>query len=152
MMIHRISSTILYHGSRKQFPDGFVLTPQNDGYVSGGGDEFSAGILETERFLEGLRPADKLARHGSVFLVDNPDDIDFAGGYTDYIYKVQPIGEVQRSDMAWYSDLDVHFHDIQSRTQCAKNYWAGVPYTNAPNSLWEYRTASARIISEVQDV
>jgi hypothetical protein len=34
------------------------------------------------------RPDDKLSRYDSVFLVDNIDDIDSSGGYTDFIYEV----------------------------------------------------------------
>lgn len=135
----------LYHGSRKEFPVDFVLTPQNDGYVN------DPEVSVTEKIMEKFRPEGHLSRRDSIFMVDDPDDIDNAGGYLAYIYKVAPIGSIEKNDLAWYSDLSIYapYNELDDELiQSAKNYWSGISHPE--NSLMEYRAKSAKIIEIVE--
>ena len=134
----------LYHGSRKKFPIGMVLKPQSDGYVHSDDDN----IGETESILDSYRPSSMLSRNQSVFMVDDPEDIDYAGGYDDYIYIVEPIGKVERNDLHWYSELSMYagYNDDMDDEfeQWASNYWNGV-YSGS-GGIWEYRAKAAKIV------
>jgi hypothetical protein len=132
----------LFHGSRREFPVGFILSPQSDGYVQ------DPETKRTEEIVERYRPTGKIARHKAVFLVDDPDLIDSAGGYTDFIYTVEPIGRVERSDLSWYSDIEIYLDTDESEQQrLAENYWSGMPYNEGDHSLFEYRVKSAKIVA-----
>ena len=132
---------VFYHGSKKEFPVGFILLPQSDGYTSW------PETQRTEQILEKYRPHNKLSRSKSVFMVKNPDEIDAAGGYNDFIYVVQPMGVVEVSDLSWQSEIEIYLDGSEEeQRKCALNYWNGVPY-RGNSSLWEYRTPQAKIIS-----
>ena len=62
------AAQLLFHGSQKKFPVGFVLLPQSDGYAVSEDED----IANTERILEAHRPATSLPRSKSVFMVGNP--------------------------------------------------------------------------------
>ena len=128
-----------YHGSRKKFPNGFLLLPQTDGYLH------YPETMVLESIFEKYRPTHKLSRFKSVFLVDNPELCEYAGGYEDYVYLVQPQGVVEASDLAWYTEADGH-EDKEEKKRCALNYWNGVPFTGRANRLVEYRTPAAKIL------
>ena len=141
------SQSKLYHGSRKKFPDGFILTPQSDGYVTQQRD--------FEVVFEKYRPENILSRFESVFMVDDYSMIDYAGGYDDHIYLVEPVGQIYKSDLAWYTEFESFWlgenpEDGDMERTCATSYWNGVPYKNPENSLWEYRARSAKIVMEVE--
>ena len=130
-----------YHGSQKKFPNGFLLLPQTDGYV------LYPETTGLEAFVEKYRPSNKLARSKSVFLVDNPELCDLAGGYEDYIYLVRPQGVIEASDLSWYSQIETYLDmEEEEKKQCALNYWNGVPFTDRRRRLVEYRTPAAKII------
>jgi len=137
-------SSSYYHGSQTEFPVGFVLTPQSDGYAMLDED----GIAEVEAILERYRPPEKIARGNAVYMVRDPDEIDSAGGYVDFVYTVIPIGEVEASDMGWYSELSVYYNDIPEDTErrLAEGYWSGKPFPRE-GSLFEYRARSAEIVA-----
>ena len=61
---------------------GTILEPQLEFYTRRSDVQF------LEKIMYAYRPDDKLSRYDSVFLVDNIDDIDSSGGYTDFIYEV----------------------------------------------------------------
>ena len=82
-------------------------------------------------------------------MVADPDDIDLAGGATDYMLTVVPLGPVQKHDINWGSEISMLVgdgYDIKSPEimDAAKNYWNGVPHYN--ESVWEYLTTSAKVI------
>ena len=135
-------ATTLYHGSRTLFPVGFILTPQPNGYVH--------QEIELEKVVEQHRPADRISRFESVFMVDDPELIDAAGGYEDHIYIVEPIGPIEKSDLAWYTEASTFDPEHESGKEqarlCCLNYWNTIQYPEEENSLWEYRARSARII------
>lgn len=93
------NNQVFYHGSFKQFRTGQTLVPQKDGYV-----QISLSDHGFEDLVEQLRPNTSISRLSCVFMSDDPDLIDPAGGSTDVIYRVKPIGEAQKSDLAWYTE------------------------------------------------
>ena len=130
---------LFYHGSPLHFPIGFILKPQNTGYVH---DE-----KEIEDIVERYRPPDKISRFQAVFMVDNPELIDYAGGYEDFMYIVEPIGQIDKSDLSWYTDVSVYLDaSPEEQKEWSFNYWNGVPYKNPANSLWEYRAREAEVV------
>lgn len=137
-------SSSYYHGSQSEFPVGFVLTSQPGGYVTLSDQD----IAEVEEIIEQYRPPEKIARRDAVFMVHDPDEIDSAGGYDDFIYRVVPIGDVEASDMGWYSELSVYYMDMSDdeRRKLAEGYWSGRPFPRDKGSLFEYRAKSAEIV------
>lgn len=133
----------LYHGSSDYLPVGTILTPR---------DDYESRWEHTNFFrpLEFYRQKDKLSHAKSVFMVDNEDDVDLAGGGTDYIFTVIPIGPVQKHDMNWASEISSLIdlgHDIDSPEveDAAAAYWAG---EESPNEIiWEYLAPKAKIIA-----
>lgn len=139
-------SSSYYHGSQSEFPVGFILTPQPGGYAMLDED----GIAEVEAILERYRPSEKIARREAVYMVRDPDEIDMAGGYLDFVYTVIPIGAVEASDMGWYSELDAYAIDDMLDNEVrrlAEGYWSGKPFPRDRGSLFEYRARSAEIVT-----
>lgn len=135
----KISNITLYHGSRSSFPVGFILTPQNDGYV------YQERL--TTDIVEKYRPPEKISRYDAVYMVDDPSLVDSAGGYDDYIYLVEPIGQVDKSDLSWYSEVEMYLDATpEEQKEWSLNYWNGVSYKNPVNSMWEYRAKQAKIV------
>ena len=131
-----------YHGSSQELPVGTILRPR---------DDYENDWQHTDFYqpLERYRPQDRLSHRQSVFMCDNADDVDLAGGSTDYLFTVVPIGPVQRHDMNWGSEISMLVsdgYDIDSDEvrHAAEQYWAGNPHTN--ESVWEYLTPAARIV------
>lgn len=92
-------------------------------------------------------------------MTNNPDDIDLAGGPTDHIYIVQPLGKIEKHDLNWMSEIDLIISEAYDNNQqennetiekvknAALNYWNGIPHYN--ESVWEFLTPSAIIIKEI---
>lgn len=124
-----------YHGSFEPLDIGCHLRP---GGRSGGTDEL-------DRLFEEARPGGCLPRSGSVFMCVNEDDIDACGGYTEHVYEVEPAGPVERSDLAWYTQAQIHLEDgdAEAARNCALAYWDGLPFPDEESSVFEYRAAGA---------
>ena len=133
----------LYHGSRKKFPDGFRLLPQTTGYA------FWAETQQIERVFESVRPPDKISRYEAVFLSDDDGMCERAGGYSDHIYLVQPEGQVDKSDLSWYTECEMYDEPPEKHHELARQYWAGVPFPRHNASCFEYRCRSAIILREI---
>jgi hypothetical protein len=91
-----------------------------------------------------------LSHKDSVFMCHDDEDVDLAGGGTDYIFVVEPLGKVEKHDMNWSGEISMLVSDgfdIESPevTNAANNYWNGVPHPD--ESVWEYLTPFARILS-----
>jgi hypothetical protein len=134
---------VFYHGSYDKLPVGTILTPR---------DDYEKNWQHTDFYnaLERYRPANMLAHKQSVFMCDNTDDIDLAGGATEWLFTVRPLGVVQKHDLNWGSEISgliSEGHDINSVEvkQAAENYWNGVPHHS--ESIWEYLTPKAEILS-----
>lgn len=152
-----------FHGSRAKFAVGFTLRPQSDGYIHAERDNPAHAMLEDK--IEKYRPGHCIARAQAVFLVDDPEMIDNAGGYSDHVYTVEPTGPVTVCNLAWYSELYLLCeHETLSAEEAksqgrewypdweepevekyALNYWNAVPHGD--DDLLEYLCASAIITS-----
>jgi hypothetical protein len=139
-MIKKAQKISFFHGSKNEFPIGFILTPQRkNGYVH--------QEKASENIVEKYRPVDKISRFESVFLVDEPSLIDYAGGYDDFVYQVAPIGQLDKSDLCWYTEMFLYLvAPAEEQEIVAVNYWNGLPYNKPASILWEYRARSAKII------
>ena len=144
----------LFHGSTILFTKGTVLRPQSGGYVDHPDAEPQHHM--TEEILERFRPENCIPRSKAVFMVDNPDLIDYAGGYTDHIYEVEPVGEVTKGNLAWYSELYALCEDAvlsesaetPEMEQAARSYWNASP-KDSRHDLYEYMASSAIVIHEI---
>jgi shikimate kinase len=143
-----LDDKIFYHGSYDKFKVGQVLTPREDQY------EESWGPNNWYQALEEHRPTEYRRHSQSVFMVVNEDDVDVAGGATDYVYKVKPIENVERHDLNWSSEISYLLdqgHDANSVEvkEAASNYWTGVPHHN--ESVWEYTAPKAEIVGVLEE-
>lgn len=133
-----------YHGSYDPLPVGTILV--NDG------ERYEADWSHTDFYdvLERYRPPDKLAHRDAVFMVADLDDIDVAGGATEYILTLEPLGPVSQHDLNWSSVISCLLsegYDPESSEviDAASNYWQGVPHPD--ESVWEYLTPRARVLA-----
>jgi len=142
---HGDESVRLYHGSYDELTLGTVLTARRDGYV-GSAD----GQLEA--LFESHRPEGCIPRGEAVFLVTDPDLIDAAGGYTDFVYEVEA-SDMQAHDLAWYTQAQCLLADgfTDRASECARNYWAGLPFHDPNDSLTEYLARSALVVAECEE-
>ena len=90
-----------------------------------------------------------LSHKNSVFMCNSDEDIDLAGGGTEWLFTVEPIGKIEKHDMNWSSEISMLISDgfnIDSNEikNAANNYWHGTPHYN--ESVWEYLTSKAKII------
>lgn len=132
-----------YHGSMDYLPVGTILTPRNNYEQNWQNTDFYKPI-------EFYRPANMLSHKQSVFMCDNPDDIDIAGGGTEWLFTVEPLGPIQKHDLNWSSEISMlisegHKTNSPEVKQAAENYWNGTPHYN--ENVWEYLTPKAKIIS-----
>ena len=82
-------------------------------------------------------------------MVADPDDIDLAGGGTEWMFTVKPLGPIQRHDINYGSEIESLISDGYEKDSfevenAAKNYWVGLPHVN--EQVWEYLTTSAEIL------
>lgn len=83
-------------------------------------------------------------------MVADPDDIDLAGGATDFVFELEVDSEaVSRHDLNWSSEIsmlisDGHAIDSPEVASAAQAYWSGTPHYN--ESVWEFMAKAARIV------
>lgn len=148
-----ISQTTFYHGSRTPLPQGTRLTARADGYVAGSQMDKVERTAHNrcEALIEKYRPEGAPSRSQAVFLVTDPDHIDYAGGYVDHIYEVSPATTPWRANLAWYSDLYLLCEDDevdeQEAEKLARNYWAAL--NKGKGDLFEYLVTSAVVGDEI---
>jgi hypothetical protein len=127
------SEMAYFHGSRRNMAVGTVLKPQGAGYVRGSGLDRGERVphRRCEAILEKNRPHDAPQRSESVFLVTVPDAdlIDKAGGYSDFIYRVNPVGSIWACNLWWYGQLyslceDLQKGDMPVAADMAAKYWS----------------------------
>lgn len=154
---------VLYHGTRKNFPVGTVLTPQKEGYVHG--SHMDPLEIKAHKFceqvLEEYRPSSAVPRAQAVFLCDNPSNCELAGGYDDFVYVAEPQGHVTKCNLYWFSMLEsfcwqfddpAEMADHNDLRMMAKNYWKCAPNDlgETNRDMVEYLTPSAKIIRRVK--
>lgn len=135
--------TKFYHGSMSMLDPGTVLTPRMEDYENDWGHTDFYAALET------YRPENMLSHKDSIFMCDNEADVDNAGGGTDWLFTVEPMGKIERHDLNWATEISLlndQGYDIESDEikNAAHNYWHGVPHSN--ESVWEYLTPKAKIL------
>lgn len=131
---------LFFHGSYDYLPVGTILKPKEN-YKE------AWSITDFYSVLEQYRPQHMLAQHESVFMCDNIDDIDNAGGGTDWIFTVQPHARIERHDLHWCSEISVGVSEGKNEDylkEMAEKYWNGV---ESEYPVWEYLTPEAKIIS-----
>ena len=133
-----------YHGSEVELPVGTVLQPRSDYKERWGHNDFFQA-------LESNRPANCLPHSNAVFMCDNDEDVDAAGGGTEYLFELRPIGKVSKHDMNWSSQIsalvsDGYSLDSDEVKLAAQNYWAGVPHDEC-EPLWEYLCEQAEVVA-----
>ena len=142
------NSQLYFHGSREKLAIGTILNPMSE-------YDNDVEVLLVEKVLENFRPTDCIPRNKSVYMVSDPDPdlIDRAGGYSNFIYQVKPQGKIEKNDVHWWAKILDNIYDENHLSRnfiseylkkMAINYWAG----NASNRpTWEYRCESAIIVS-----
>lgn len=135
-----------YHGSYDKLPNNTILKPHDKSYTKQNDNSYLESILEK------YKPTNKLSRYESVFLVDDIENIDSAGGAIDYIYEViVPKGIIpEKSDLAWYTEIDM-VDDEEKQKEYALNYWNGIQFFDKDSSLWEYRVPKAYIVDLIEE-
>ena len=147
MLLTELTEKNFYHGSMDELPIGTILIPGEDDYE----ENWSHNLWF--QALEKYRPKEYRPHSWSVFMVGSDNDIDVAGGYTDHVYVVKPIGDVEKHDLNWASELGYLFDkdfDMESDEikQAALNYWKGVPHHN--EQVWEYLAPKAKIVDIIE--
>ena len=147
MLLTELTEKNFYHGSHDEFEIGEILTPGEDDYEEG------MWNVQWYHVLHQHRPMESRQHSWSVFMVADIDDIDVAGGSTDYVYKVKPIGDVERHDINWASEISYlldkgYDADSDEIKEAALNYWKGVPHHN--EQVWEYLAPKAKIVDIIE--
>jgi hypothetical protein len=128
-----------FHGSYEQLPVGTILKPKENYEEIWGETDFYF-------VLEKYRPQHLLPHKESVFMCDNPQDIDNTGGGTDWLFTVLPDEYIQKHDQSWCSEISLLIDNDENQElieQYAFNYWNGI---SSENPVWEYLTKQAKII------
>lgn len=135
-----------YHGSNTKLQIGTILRPQPSYEQNWGGNSFY-------QILDKYRPPNMISHKNAVFMVDNLDDLDDVGASDAFVYKVMPLGPVQKHDLNWSSEIDMLTSDEEGDENMLKKaamyYWWGKPHYNA--SVWEYLTTYAVIVALVEE-
>ena len=148
-----------YHGTTRPFKTGFLLRPQRDGYAQG--DAYMDANEKKlhaamEKAVDSFRPPDAVSRFKAVFMISGHGkpldqvlkEIDWAGGYLDFVYEVEPMAHITKCNLSWYTVaseqayVDSDTLNMESLEHCARNYWSAAP---GPRTLYEYLTPSAII-------
>lgn len=150
-----------FHGSYESLPVGSILR--------GRGEEYKkdwASLGPGYQLLEERRPNYMIGHHKGVFMCSKDenntndyglDDLDCCGAGTDYIYKMAPMGPVQKHDLHWmtevqclcdemdkYDNNSEEYNTILSRIkENIDKYWEGIP---SDQPMWEYITSHAEIL------
>ncbi len=83
-------------------------------------------------------------------MVGAADDIELAGGSTEWCLDVEPLGPVSRHDLNWGSEVSCLVSDGKpvdgpEVREAALAYWSGRPHHS--ESVWEYLTPAARVLA-----
>lgn len=132
-----------YHGSMVELPVGTILKPNINYEEDWSNTDFYS-------VLEKYRPKEMLSHKNTIFMCENDEDVDLAGGGTEYLFIVEPLGKIERHDLNWSSEISMLMSDgldvnNPKVIDAATNYWNGTPHYN--EQVWEYLTPFAKIIS-----
>ena len=117
--------------------------------------------MEVEEILERYRPSHCRSRK-SVYVVNDIRALDTVLAQYDFLYVVEPEGELERYDAVWLNRIwqamaaedngDAEFTDEMKRT-LALNYWSGkpCPLQVGEELAWEFLCQSAIIVEEIEE-
>lgn len=134
------AEVVFWHGSDVFLPPGTILTPQ-PGYVARWGHTDFYPVLERHR------PRACLAHCHAVFMCESDEDLDSAGGGTEWVFRVQPQGPKSRHDLNWSSAISCAVGEGATADELARLaclYWVGVP---SSDPLWEWLCPTALIVA-----
>lgn len=137
--------SLFYHGSYQKLTEKSSIIKIQNGYTEEAEAEF-------ENLVNSLKPKHLISRTKALFICDDIENLDDAGAYTDFIYEVEPIGQIDKSDLAWYSEAYCLFSDnvdIFLIKEYILNYWNGVTFFNKEQSLFEFRCKEFKILKEI---
>lgn len=136
-----------YHGSSKKHKIGTILTAKRKDITH----KFKESRID-ENLNEIHRPRNKISRLECIFLSKDPSMIETIGGSTNYIYLVNPIGKVERSNLVWQS-LATQLEEEELKLAAIEEYWKGTDpskvleeYDMIELRRWEYRAKQVQII------
>lgn len=147
-----------YHGTRTEFAIGERLFAQPDGYAVG--DAYmTASEKRLQRRLEAAidkyRPSGVVPRVKAFYMVrcDSLEqaikEVDWAGGYLDFVYEVEPLTPPHVCNMYWYTVLEEgslmdanRLKDERWVAENATRYWNAQP---GERTLFEYLTTAATV-------
>lgn len=145
-----------YHGTRTEFDIGDRLMAQPDGYASGDAHMTPAekrGHRLLEAAIDRYRPPGVVPRTKAFYMVKCVSveqaikEVDWAGGYLDFVYEVEPLTPPHMCNMYWYSVLEEgslvnskRLKDEQWVAEVATKYWSAAP---GERTLFEYLTTEA---------
>jgi hypothetical protein len=128
-----------WHASFHRLPVGTTLGPARTGRAS---------PSAFDEALERYRPVAALARGDAVFMCDDPQDCDNCGAHCEWLFRVEPVGRVERHDLAWATAIDLVLSEGADDghpdvVEHARRYWAGEA---SADPVWEYLAATARVV------
>ena len=143
-----------YHASFHELPLGTVLRGD---YGEGHAWRLRAPV---SRLLEARRPAGQVSRTSAVFATTSARTAVKAGGGTDYVYEVEPVGPLSGPfDSGWHSEIsrvwlatggamDADLASDPRFAAMADAYWAGEKCRGklCAGRYQEYLMPSARIV------
>lgn len=135
-----------YHSTDVHLPVGEMLIPTSSGFVG------SREVTALESLFELVRPEGEIARSAASYCCSSLDDLDGAGGREGLVYSVEPVGDVQWSDLAWYTEAQLALEegDTKSARLYASSYWSGEPFPVVNQRLPEGRCRALRIVDRVE--
>jgi hypothetical protein len=113
-----------------------------------------------EEILEQRRPADCPDRGDSVYMREEREFSTVGVTYDEgYVHEVEPIGEVDKRDLAWIGVIQRRHHKNEllrkneyptlSDTEIADKYWSGEA---SDKPLWEWVATEAKVIDVDNDL
>jgi hypothetical protein len=146
-------TTLFYHGSWQPIPNQTLRARPRRPFFD----------RQIEQLVNNLRPKGSPDRMQCWFLVKQRHNVDYAGGYEQYVYQVQPITKISQHHFGWISQVLKIFKGKYSQKvykenrvlihKLIANYWSGKYYNSsndAGGSTWEWLTATVKIIKQVE--
>jgi len=132
-----------YHQTDIELSRGQYLVPGVQGYCDFHGNQ------QIEQLFESQRPGHCIQRSKAVYVCLDPEDLDGAGGREGVVYQVEPVGDLEVSDLAWYTQAQIALDQGDSKQAqiCADAYWSGTPFPAVSQRLPEGRCRLAKVES-----
>lgn len=89
-------------------------------------------------------------------MVQDVKKLNHVGASEDYIYLVEPIGNVTKANLGWFTDLLYLAHENSPDNKLAlkyiENYFSGKPYNgkNGWANHWEFLAPAVKILKQIK--